>query len=78
MANMRILIVLGIVAVLCCLGAAGYFMLKRDGSDDQTRRSRMMARALAWRVGLSVALFVAILCAYKLGYIQPTGLPATR
>jgi hypothetical protein len=37
-----------------------------------------MARALAWRVGLSVALFVCILVAYKLGWIQPTGLPVAN
>jgi hypothetical protein len=27
-------------------------------------------------VGLSIVLFVCILVAWKLGYIQPTGLPA--
>jgi hypothetical protein len=37
-----------------------------------------MARALAVRVGLSIVLFVCILVAWQLGYIQPTGLPATR
>jgi hypothetical protein len=37
-----------------------------------------MARALAFRVGFSVLLFVCILLAWKLGYIQPTGLPQTR
>jgi hypothetical protein len=35
-----------------------------------------MARMLAWRVALSIALFLALLLAWKLGYIQPTGLPA--
>jgi hypothetical protein len=35
-----------------------------------------MARALAFRVGFSILLFVCILMAWKLGYIQPTGLPS--
>jgi hypothetical protein len=35
-----------------------------------------MARALAFRVGFSVLLFVCILLAWKLGYIQPTGIRA--
>jgi hypothetical protein len=35
-----------------------------------------MARALALRVGLSIVLFLCLLLAWKLGYIQPTGLPA--
>jgi len=34
-------------------------------------------RALAWRVGLSVALFIFIWIAYQLGWIQPTGLPVS-
>ena len=34
-----------------------------------------MMRALAWRVGLSVLLFVCVLAAYKLGWIHPTGVP---
>jgi len=37
-----------------------------------------MAKALALRVGLSIVLFLCILAAWQLGYIQPTGLPATR
>ena len=32
-------------------------------------------RALAWRVGISVMLFMAVLVAYLLGWIQPTGVP---
>jgi hypothetical protein len=37
-----------------------------------------MARALALRIGLSVLLFICILVAWKLGYIQPTGIPAGK
>ena len=42
--------------------------------DDQ-RKSTNMFRALALRVGFSIFLFVCILIAWKLGYIQPTGIP---
>jgi hypothetical protein len=38
-------------------------------------RDKKMARALAVRVGLSVALFLFILFAYWMGWIQPTGVP---
>ena len=37
-----------------------------------------MARALAVRIGLSVLLFVCILVAWKLGYIQPGGHPVGK
>lgn len=79
MPGMKIIVVLGLIAVLGCLAAALYFMLARrqDGTDAE-RRSRLMARTLAFRIGLSVLVFIAILVAYELGYIQPTGLPAGR
>jgi hypothetical protein len=51
-------------------------MLK-DGSGGQAKTSHM-ARALAVRVGLSVLLFLCILLAWKLGFIQPTGLPTGK
>jgi hypothetical protein len=34
-----------------------------------------MMRALAVRIGVSVALFVCILVAWRLGWIHPSGLP---
>jgi hypothetical protein len=34
-----------------------------------------MARALAIRVALSVTLFLLILFAYAMGWIQPKGIP---
>ena len=50
-------------------------MMRGDGNDRQ--RGKHMARALALRVGLSIVLFLCLLLAWKLGYIQPTGLPAS-
>ena len=73
---MIILVILVFLAILASLGAALFFMM-RAGKDNQAG-GRRMARALAWRVGLSILLFVCILLAWKLGYIQPTGLPATK
>lgn len=34
-----------------------------------------MARALAFRVGFSILLFVIVLVSYRMGWIHPTGLP---
>jgi hypothetical protein len=41
-----------------------------------TANQQKMAFALAMRVGLSILLFISILLAWKLGYIQPTGIAA--
>jgi hypothetical protein len=70
---MKYLVVAGFVAIVASLGSALYFMM-RDGHDGRPKTSNM-ARALAFRVGFSIVLFVCILLAWKFGYIQPTGLP---
>ncbi|AMO22789.1 twin transmembrane helix small protein [Ramlibacter solisilvae] len=69
---MKYFVLLAFLGILGSLGSALYFMM-RDGQHGKPKTSNM-ARALAWRVGLSVLLFVCILLAWKLGYIQPTGL----
>jgi len=71
---MKVLIILMLVAVLVALASAGLFMLRKN-DDTEGRRSSRMARALAVRVGLSVALFLFILLAWSMGWVRPTGLP---
>ena len=73
---MKYLVLLAFVAIIASLGAALFFMLK-DGQDGK-RKTSHMAHALAFRVGFSVLLFVCILLAWRLGWIQPTGLPIGR
>jgi hypothetical protein len=70
------LVILAFLAIIGSLGAALYFMLN-DGRNGKTKTNHM-ARALAFRVGFSVVLFICVLIAWKLGYIQPTGIPAGK
>ena len=70
---MTYLVAIAFLAILASLGAALFFML-RDGRNGKPKTGSM-ARALAFRVGFSVLLFICILVAWKLGYIRPTGLP---
>ena len=67
---MKIAIALAFVLILGALGVAGVSMLRGGEAKPGT-----MMRALAWRVALSVLLFVCVLLSYKLGWIHPTGLP---
>lgn len=69
---MKFVFLIAFIGILGALAAAGFFMLRR-GRDPQ--RKPDMARALALRVALSVALFLFILLSWKLGWIEPTGLP---
>jgi formate/nitrite transporter FocA (FNT family) len=70
---MKYLVALAFLAIIASLGSALFFMM-RDGRDGKPKSSKM-ARALAFRVGLSIVLFIGVLVAWKMGVIQPTGIP---
>lgn len=71
-----LLLGLAFVGILGALGAAGVFML-RDTGDDKPKSGNMM-RALAVRVGISVALFLLVMLAWAMGWIHPSGVPLGR
>jgi hypothetical protein len=70
---MSYLVALAFVAILGSLAFALVFMMR--GGQSGSDKSKRMARALAMRVGFSVLLFICILVAWKMGVIQPTGIP---
>lgn len=72
---MKYLVALVFAGILASLGWALFHMLR--GTEGRDKRGSM-ARALTVRIGLSVLLFLCILIAWKLGYIQPGGLPVER
>ena len=73
---MGYLVAIAFLAIVGSLGTALYFMLQ-DGRDGKPKTNHM-ARALAFRVGFSILLFVCVLIAWKLGYIHPTGVPVSK
>jgi hypothetical protein len=73
---MKIVIVLFLMAVVAALASAGVLMLRKSRDNDP--RGAMMARALAVRVGLSVAIFLLVLLSYWMGWIKPTGIPLSQ
>lgn len=73
---MKILVALAFAAILVALAGAGVAMLRSGREGAQGRpKSKAMARALAWRVGISVTLFIVLLLSFLLGWIEPTGIP---
>jgi hypothetical protein len=60
----RLLIIAVLLAIIGTLGSA-LFQLAR-GSDSQK-----LLRSLTWRVALSVALFLLLLIAGRMGFIHP-------
>ncbi|MDM7943107.1 MAG: twin transmembrane helix small protein [Hydrogenophaga sp.] len=80
---MKYLVIAAFVAIIGSLGAALVFMMRGgpsgDGDgQDTSHRKNPMAKALAFRVGFSILLFVVVLISYQMGWIQPTGLPLQR
>jgi hypothetical protein len=65
---MKIAIAIAFILILGSLGSALFFLMRDKGRSNNTVRS------LAVRVALSITLFLLILLAYKLGYIQPKGI----
>ena len=65
---MKTLIAIGFTLIIGSLASALFFLMKDKGKTNRT------VSALALRVGLSITLFLLILIAYKLGWIEPTGL----
>ena len=61
----RLLILACLLAIVLSLGSALVHLVRDKGE------SKKMARALTIRVGLSVLLFVLLMVAWALGWIQP-------
>ncbi|MGH8691190.1 MAG: twin transmembrane helix small protein [Burkholderiales bacterium] len=61
---LRYVVIAMLIAIVVSLGSALWFML-RPGKDP-----KRMVKALALRVGLSVALFAMLMAAYYLGLIE--------
>jgi len=54
-----------LIAIVASLASAAIFMLRGKGD------SKRMARALTWRIGLSVGLFLFLMAGYFFGLFQP-------
>lgn len=74
---MKILVAIAFLAILVSLGSALMYMMRGNSPpvDGQAPKKGNMATALAFRVGFSIVLFICVLLAWKMGWIQPTGIP---
>ena len=77
---MKFLVALAFVAILGSLAFALVYMMRGSAPDEQDPDRPAprghMAKALAFRVGFSILLFLCVLLSWKMGWIQPTGIPA--
>lgn len=69
---LHILVPIAFALIIASMISALYFMMHDRG------RTKRMVWSLATRVGFSISLFLFILFAHWMGWIQPTGIPIGR
>lgn len=74
---MTFFIALAFLGILASLATALFFMVRNNPENDDSPKTSPMAKALAFRIGISVVLFISILLSWKMGWIHPTGIPLT-
>ena len=65
---MKIIVLLILLIILGSLGQALFFLVRDKGQGERT------VRALTWRIGLSLLLFLCLMLSYWLGLLPPGGL----
>jgi hypothetical protein len=61
----KAIVVLLMVFILFALGSALYFLVNDRGNSER------IVKALTWRIGLSLLLFILLIAAFAMGWITP-------
>ena len=64
---LKIFVLIVFAVILYCLGSGAFYLTKKDDG-------RAFAKALTWRIVLSVLLFAFLFFAYWMGWIAPHGI----
>jgi hypothetical protein len=62
----KVIIIVFLLSIFYSLGSALYFLI-RHSKGDSTR----VVKALTWRIGLSLVLFLFLMFAFAMGWIAP-------
>lgn len=65
---MRIIVILAFIGILGSLASALFYLMRDKGGSSKT------VNALTLRIGLSVALFLFLLFAHWMGWVETTGI----
>lgn len=69
---LKIVVIVMLVLILASLFSALVFLFKDKGRGNRT------AKALTWRIGLSITLFLLLMAGFHFGIIPPDGLHLMR
>ncbi|MCZ6561161.1 MAG: twin transmembrane helix small protein [Gammaproteobacteria bacterium] len=65
---MRLLALIILLVIIISLGSALRYLVSDEGKTDR------VLKALTWRIGMSVGLFVLLMLAWYFGLIEPHGI----
>lgn len=68
----KFFVILAFLLIIFSLGSALFHIVKNKGQEQ----SEKTAKALTFRIGLSLALFILVFIAYATGLIKPQGIGA--
>jgi hypothetical protein len=69
---LKIVVIVMLLLILASLFSALVFLYKDRGRGSRT------AKALTWRIGLSITLFLMLMAGFHFGIIPPDGLHLMR
>ena len=61
----KIIVFIAMLTIIASLASSLVFLVRDEGKSNRT------IKALSWRIGISLALFLFLLIAFGLGWIQP-------
>jgi len=61
----KVILVLLFISIVYALGSALYFLIHDKADSDR------VVKALTWRIGLSLFLFIVLFFAFAMGWITP-------
>ena len=64
----KIIVIAFMLVILYCLGSGLIYLLKDHGNGKRT------VKALTWRIGLSISLFLLLIIGFYTGLITPHGI----
>ncbi|CAN5445967.1 twin transmembrane helix small protein [soil metagenome] len=66
--SIKFIIIAVLLIVLYCLGSGLYYLITEPNNSER------VAKALTWRISISLSLFIFLLIAYAMGWIHPHAL----
>lgn len=61
----KAIIIILFICIFVALGSALYYLIQDKSDSDR------IVKALTWRIGLSVFLFILLMVAFAMGWITP-------